>query len=188
MSLFEFLLVIVSIVLGLGITELLGGFTRILRGELTVGRLHGVWMLIVLQLQIQMAWAFWTLHLREAWSYPEFMLLLAGPVLLYLSAAVLFPATGTDQPLDDHLLSRRRPFFVLMSAYMVYSVMFSWLLMGRNFSLVTTSVRTVVLAAFITLAFTTRRSIHLMFAVAILSLHLWYTYSYSFMVTSTPGN
>jgi len=186
MNLFEFLLVIVSIILGLGITELLGGLTRILRGELTVDRLHAIWMLIVLQLQIQMAWAFWKLHLREAWNYPEFLLLLAGPVLLYLSAALLFPATGTNQTLDDHLMSRRRPFFVLMSAFMVYSMLFTWLLMGRGFPLVTTSVRTLVLAAFIILACTTRRSIHLMIALAILALHLWYTYSYSFMVTATP--
>jgi hypothetical protein len=186
MNLFEFLLVIVSIILGLGITELLGGLTRILRGELTVDRLHAIWMLIVLQLQIQMAWAFWKLHLREAWNYPEFLLLLAGPVLLYLSAALLFPATGTNQTLDDHLMSRRRPFFVLMSAFMVYSVLFTWLLMGRGFPLVTTSVRTLVLAAFIILACTTRRSFHLMIALAILALHLWYTYSYSFMVTATP--
>jgi hypothetical protein len=71
---------------------------------------------------------------------------------------------------------------------MVYSVLFRWLLMGRDFSLVTTSVRTVVFAAFIVLACTTRRSIHLMIALAILALHLWYTYSYSFMVTTTPGN
>jgi hypothetical protein len=186
MNLFEFLLVIVSIVLGLGITELLGGLTRILRRELPAGRLHAIWMLIVLQLQIQMAWAFWKLHLREAWSYPEFLLLLAGPVLLYLSAAVLFPATSTNQPLDEHLMSRRRPFFVLMSAYMVYSVLFTWLLMGRNFPLVTTSVRTLVFAAFIILACTTRRSIHLVIALAILALHLWFTYSYSFMVTAMP--
>jgi hypothetical protein len=186
MNLFEFLLVIVSLVLGLGITELLGGLTRILRGELTLGRLHAIWMLIVLQLQIQMAWAFWNLHLREAWSYPEFLLLLAGPLLLYLSASVLFPATGTDQPLDDHLMSRRRPFFVLMSAFMAYSVLFTWLLMGRDFPLVTTSVRALVLAAFIILACTTRRSVHLMIALAILALHVWYTYSYSFMVVATP--
>jgi hypothetical protein len=144
-------------------------------------------MLIVLQLQIQMAWAFWNLHLREAWSYAEFLLLLAGPVLLYLSAAVLFPATGTNQPLDDHLISRRRSFFALMSAYMVYSVLFTWLLMGKNFPLVTTSVRTLVLAAFIVLACTTRRWIHLTIALAVLALHLWFTYSYSFMVAASPA-
>jgi len=113
------------------------------------------------------------------------VLLLAGPLLLYLSAAMLFPATGTE-PLDEHLMSRRRPFFVLMSAYMVYSVLFTWLLMGRNFPLVTTSLRALVLAAFIILACTTRRSIHLTIALAILALHLWFTYSYSFMVTATP--
>lgn len=62
MNVFEFLLVIVSIVLGLGITELLAGFVRILRGELVAGKLHALWMFVILQLQVQPAWGLWGLR------------------------------------------------------------------------------------------------------------------------------
>ncbi len=62
MNVFEFLLVIVSIVLGLGITELLAGCVRILRDELAAGKLHALWMFVILQLQVQLAWGLWGLR------------------------------------------------------------------------------------------------------------------------------
>ena len=124
MNLFEFLLVIVSIVLGLGIGELLGGLVRIFRGDLVTGRLHALWMLIVFQVQVQLAWGLWGLRLREQWRYPEFLLLLLAPMLLYLAAAVLFPSAGSDENLDAHLMRRRQPFFLLMAAYVLVTALF----------------------------------------------------------------
>jgi hypothetical protein len=89
MNVFEFLLVIVSIMLGLGITELLAGLVRVLRGELVTGKLHALWMFVVFQLQVQLAWGLWGLRSKVEWQYPEFLLLLLAPVLLYLAAAVI---------------------------------------------------------------------------------------------------
>jgi hypothetical protein len=88
-NVFEFLLVIVSILLGLGITELLAGLVRILRGELVAGKIHALWMFIIFQLQVQLAWGLWGLRAKEEWQYPEFLLLLLAPVLLYLAAAAV---------------------------------------------------------------------------------------------------
>ena len=89
MNVFEFLLVIVSIVLGLGITELLAGFVRILRGELVAGKLHALWMFVILQLQVQLAWGLWGLRSKAEWQYPHLIrrrrplfLLLAGYVFV----------------------------------------------------------------------------------------------------------
>ena len=127
MDLFEFLLVVVSIILGLGIAELLGGVVRLLRGDLIPGKLHALWILIVFQLQVQLSWGLWGLRDREAWRYPEFMLLLLGPGLLYMSAAVLFPSVGS-MAADQHLLNRRRPFFLLNASYVVFTFLISWIL------------------------------------------------------------
>jgi hypothetical protein len=99
-NVFEFLLVIVSIVLGLGITELLAGLVRILRGDLVAGKLHGLWMFVIFQLQVQLAWGLWGLRSKAEWQYPEFLLLLLAPVLLYLAAAVIFPSIGSDESRD----------------------------------------------------------------------------------------
>jgi hypothetical protein len=46
-------------------------------------------MFVVFQLQVQLAWGLWGLRSKVEWQYPEFLLLLLAPVLLYLAAAVI---------------------------------------------------------------------------------------------------
>lgn len=185
MDLFSFLLIVVSIVLGLGITELLGGVVRILRGELKPGGLHSLWVLIVFQLQLQLAWALWGLRIRTEWRYPEFVLLLLGPVTLYLAAAVLFPRES-DDTLDHHLLRRRRPFFLLNVGYVLLTGLFSWFLYREGWQPGQTVMRLVVAAVLVTLALTGRRSIHWGIGLLIFASHLWWTYLFSFVLSATP--
>jgi hypothetical protein len=184
-NVFEFLLVIVAIVLGLGIAELLGGVARILRGDLATSWLHALWVVIVFQLQVQLAWGLWGLRTREAWRYPEFLLLLLGPVALYLSAAVLFPKEGSERA-DAHLLRRRRSFFLLLIAHLVVTGLYGWLLFNQGWPLVPTILRLVALGVLGSLAVTDRRAVHWALGLLILASHLWWTYQYTFVVAATP--
>ncbi len=188
MNVFEFLLVIVSIVLGLGITELLAGLVRILRGELVAGKVHGVWMFVIFQLQVQLAWGLWGLRSKVEWRYPEFLLLLLAPVLLYLSAAVLFPNVGTAESLDSHLMRRRRPLFLLLTSYLVVAAMFSWLLFDEDLSLASALIRLTAVVILATLAITDRPRVHLLFALLVLVLQLWFTYVFTFVVGPMAGS
>jgi hypothetical protein len=185
MDLFSFLLVVVAIVLGLGITELLGGVVRILRGDLKRGALHTLWVLIVFQLQLQLAWGLWGLRGRTEWRYPEFVLLLLGPVTLYMAAAVLFPSVPSDQTLDHHLLRRRRAFFLLNAGYVVVTGLFSWFLFHEGWLPGVTLLRLGTVAVLLTLAKTNRRSIHWAFGILILAAHLWWTYIFTFVASAT---
>lgn len=186
MDLFEFLLVVVSIVLGLAITELLAGAVRILRGELLPGRLHSLWILIVLQLQVQLAWGLWGLRDREAWTYAEFLLLLAGPGLLYMAAAVLFPSVLSDEPADAHLLRRRRPFFLLIGSYVLATQLFGWFLFEEGWQTVPFVVRLVPFTALVVLAWTEKRAVQWALSGVILAGHIWWTYVFLFVVDATP--
>jgi hypothetical protein len=181
-NVFEFLLVIVSIVLGLGITELLAGFVRILRGELVAGKLHALWMFVILQLQVQLAWGLWGLRSKVAWQYPEFLLLLLAPVLLYLTAAVIFPSVGSDENLDIHLMRRRRPLFLLLAGYVFVTGLFSWLLFDEDLTLTSAIIRLPAIAILVTLATTERRPLHLVLGLVVLALQLWFTYVFTFVV------
>jgi hypothetical protein len=185
-NVFEFLLVIVSILLGLGITELLAGFVRILRGELVAGKLHSLWMFIVFQLQVQLAWGLWGLRSRPEWRYPEFLLLLLAPVILYLTAAVIFPSSGSDESLDHHLVRRRRPFFLLLTGYVLVSCLISWFLFADDLTLVSVLIRLPAAAALLTLAITARPRVHFALACVVLALQLWFTYLFTFSVGATP--
>ena len=188
MNVFEFLLVIVSIVLGLGITELLAGLVRILRGELVPGKLHALWMLVIFQLQVQLAWGLWGLRSKAEWQYPEFLLLLLAPVLLYLAAAVIFPNVEVDEGLDSHLIRRRRPFFLLLTGYVIVAGLFSWLLFDEDLTLTSAVIRLPAVAILATLAITGRPRVHLVLALAVLALQLWFTYAFTFVVGATAAD
>lgn len=187
MTVFEFLLAIVAILLGLGITELLSGLARILRGELVPGKLHGLWMFIVFQLQVQLAWGLWDLRLKSEWEYPEFMLLLLAPVLLYSAAAVCFPSVASGENLDAHLMRRRRPFFLLLTAYAVVAALFSWLLFDERLTLWSVLIRLPAVAILATLAFTERRRLHLALGLLVLAMQFWFTYVFTFVVGATAS-
>lgn len=186
MNLFEFLLIVVSILLGLGITELLSGVARILRGELPAGRLHTLWILIVFLVQAQLAWGLWLLRSLEEWRYPEFLLLLTGPILLYMASAVLFPATVSSGTLDGHLLRRRRAFFLLMLAYVCFTALFEVFLLDGGLELVPTVLRLLGVALFVALMLSGSRRLHWVLALAVLASQLWFTYAYTFVLAATP--
>lgn len=187
MNLFEFLLVFVSILLGLGITELLGGVVRILRGELPAGRLHTLWILIVFLVQAQLAWGLWLLRSMEEWRYSEFLLLLSGPIVLYMAAAVLFPATASSGSLDTHLMQRRRAFFLLMLAYVCFAALFELFLLHNSVELVPTVFRLLAASLLAALAISERRALHWVLALVVLASQLWFTYSYTFVLAASPA-
>ena len=176
MDLFSHLLITVSIILGLGMTELFGGVVRMLRGELKPGALHTLWIVIVVQVQLQLAFAIWGLRVRTEWRYPEFVIMLLAPVLIYMAAAVLFPGGQSSETLDHHLLRRRRPFFLLNAGYVCVTALYSWFLYREGWLPGQTLMRLVVIAVFTTLAFTKKRSLQWALGLYILVGHLWFTY------------
>ncbi len=186
MSVFDFLFVIVAIVLTLGIAELLGGVVRILRGDLKTDGLHLLWIAITFQLQVQLSWGLWGLHGRPTWRYPEFLLLLSGPILVYLIAALLYP-TGSAERGDAHLLGRRRPFFLLNAAYVVITAVYGWFLWNEGWNPTPEIIRLVVIGLLLTAAFVEKRWVQWTVGLLLLLGNLWWTYQYSFVAASTPG-
>lgn len=185
-GLFEFLLVILGILLSLGLTELLGGVVRIIQGELRSSKLHTLWIVIVFQLQVQLAWGLWGLRSRASWRYPEFLLLLSGPIVLYLAAAVLFPSSGAESA-EAHLLRQRRPFFLLNASYVVVTALYGGFLFTDGWGLGPNIVRLIVIAVLVTLASTTRRAVQWALGLLILAGNLFWTYQYVFVVAATPS-
>lgn len=187
MNLFEFLLVVVSILLSLGITELLSGVVRILRGELSAGRLHTLWILIVFLVEAQLAWGLWLLRSMEEWSYPEFMLLLAGPILLYMASAVLFPAAASSGDLDAHLMQRRRAFFPLLLAYVCFTALFDVFLLDNGLEPLPTAARVLAASLFATLTISDRHRVHWVLALIVLAAQLCFTYAYTFVFAASSS-
>ncbi len=181
MNVYEFILILSSIIVGLGVAELFGGVVRVLRGELKAGALHAVWVTLIFIFQVQWLWASWELHGRGAWLFPEFILFIIGPIGYFMAAAMLFPARDYGESLDGHLLERRRPFFLLLALTTASLSASGWLVVNDPVGYQDLS-RLLVIALYGVLAVTRRRSFHWVSSLSILGALLWFTYYFTFRV------
>ena len=117
MRAFEYLSVLISIVLGLGLTHLLAGAAKIMRFRSDV-RLYGpslIWIGLLFLLHVQIWWAVFELREVSDWTFFSFLLVLAIPTLAYLLGALLIPDFDreTDTDLKTSYFENRRWFFGL---------------------------------------------------------------------------
>lgn len=123
---FEFVMVLVSIIVALGVAELLAGVVRILRGELKSHWIHGLWVFNLLILQLQYCWALFDLEARGEWVFVDLIRILTPSIMLFLASSLLFPARNERGKLVEFYYSNRKPVFGLLIAVMFYFGMISF--------------------------------------------------------------
>src|SRR5262245_33189052 len=91
---FSYLTVLISIILGLGITHLLGGLGRVLqaRGHVRSYWPSIAWVVLLLVIHVQTWWALFGLRSFQHWSFLAFVVVLLQPIVLYLLAALVVPS------------------------------------------------------------------------------------------------
>jgi len=117
MSLFEYVSVMVSVVLALGVAQILTGV-----GALLVARdgpradwVHAVWLAFLMLLHVQIWWVFWDLRSRPPHTILAFTFTLLLPALAYLSTYVILEGHLPSNA-RDHFHRVRRSFFGLLVA------------------------------------------------------------------------
>ncbi len=93
---FDYLSVLISIVLGLGITNLLTGLAVLVRrrGALVLYWPLPVWIVTLFLIHVQTWWAMFGLREVRVWNFPAFLTVLMQPVLLFLMSALILPEAG----------------------------------------------------------------------------------------------
>ncbi len=119
MSEFEYLSVLISIVVGLGISHLLAGMARVIRrrAEVRFYLPSVLWMGALFLAFIQIWWAIFGWRALDAWTFPGFALVLAIPVLVYLLSYLLVPEGEADDGIDlrARYFENRRWFFGILA-------------------------------------------------------------------------
>jgi cell division protein FtsW (lipid II flippase) len=99
---FEYVSILISIILGLGITQILSAYADLLYNLKRVRFYwpHSCWVVFILFLHVQ-DW-FITYKLRDwpAWHLPELLLLLLYPIALFMVAKMLLPTNAQEEKLD----------------------------------------------------------------------------------------
>ena len=134
MTVFEYLMVMTSIVLAVTLTQLLRGLTDTWRSP-TRHTPHVAWIIVLSFMTVQMWWAFWDLHQVTDWNAVRFGFVLATPILLFLATAVLVPQRiAEDVDLRDYFVVRRRDFLVIMTIMAAVAIVMSRVLLGLPFT------------------------------------------------------
>ena len=128
MSDFEFVSVILSIVVGLGITRILGGLASALRHRATL-RSHWVTTVWAVDALLwQMLYWLGTVnsyrHALPVFTIPSFATLLGGAIALYFAASLILPdEIGPETDLAQHFSTIRRPFYLVLATTAVLELL-----------------------------------------------------------------
>jgi hypothetical protein len=93
MTEFEYLAVLVSIILGLGMTHLLLGVGRMIhrRADMHLDATHAMWTVSLFIVIVLQWWVFFQSQSREIWTFDLFLVVILWAVTFFLLAVVLFP-------------------------------------------------------------------------------------------------
>jgi hypothetical protein len=124
---FSYLSVLISIVIGLAITQLLQGYRTILVARERV-RFFGPtigWGALLLMISVQMWWSMFGLWQHTDWTFLQFAVVLLQVVLLYMLAALVVPDVGSGEHVDlrTHYFAQAPWFFGFGLALLVVSIL-----------------------------------------------------------------
>jgi hypothetical protein len=129
---FSYLSVLLSVVIGLAMTEILQGFRRRIMVAERVRSYWPVrlWSVTLLLVCAQTWWAMFGLRERHVWKFEEFLVLLAQVVVLYLVCGLVYPDVerGSEVDLRAHYFTQRKRFFTLI-------VVLTFISIGRDLTI-----------------------------------------------------
>ena len=126
MEIFEYLMVMVAIILGLGVTQVLRGLSKIVRSE-HPSSIVATWATLLFILHVQLWWAFWDLGQVEQWTQAYFILLIAIPCSLFAMTELLLPmGSAPETDWQAHFFSIRVWYFRLFLIFVVLATLNTW--------------------------------------------------------------
>ncbi|HYK23944.1 MAG TPA: hypothetical protein VEU75_04705 [Candidatus Acidoferrum sp.] len=122
MAAFEYLSVLISIILALGMTRVLGGVGEMLqaRSHRRIYWVHVVWIINLFLYLVIAWWIFYRWRNQQPWTFYLFVFVLISPTILYLASLLLFPReSDIDHAIDykTHYYANHRAFFVLFGLF-----------------------------------------------------------------------
>lgn len=123
MGVFEYLGVLLSVIIGLGVTHILAGVSKAIhhRNTLRFYWVHALWCINILIYIVIIWWGMFWWSGQQEWSFFQFLLLILYAIVLFLAASLLFPWDfPPDFDFEKHFYETRPWFFsVLVLAWCI---------------------------------------------------------------------
>ncbi|MBV9273773.1 MAG: hypothetical protein JO333_07750 [Verrucomicrobia bacterium] len=126
MDSFTYISVLLSIVLGLAITQVLLGFRALILTRANV-KLYNptlIWAAIALLVPIQAWWADFSMHKQPNWTFLALLMILLHAISIYMFAALVLPDISREDFVDlrEHFFAHRSWLFGAVIASSVFSL------------------------------------------------------------------
>jgi len=118
---FEYLTVLISVVVGLSVTSFLTNIVRIIhvRSDVTVSWVQLLWSVTILIWTIAFWWFTFVLAEQQVWTFPLFIFLLTYSTLLFFLMALLFPeGVPADHDYRAQFMRNRAWFFGVLLLFL----------------------------------------------------------------------
>src|SRR3954468_13431631 len=126
MDAFSYLSVLLSIIVGLGLTQVLTSGGRLIRhrGHVRFDWLPLLWAAQMLVIFVQVWWSMFGLRSYRDWTFVGFLVVLAQTCTLYMMAALVLPEHADEAEVDlaEYYRRQHRWFFGFFLATLVISV------------------------------------------------------------------
>lgn len=187
MSLFEFLMVLLSIIVGLGIAEVLTGIARMIRSRQSISGywVHSVAVAVVFFALLQQWWEIWGLRVVDEWTFVSLVLMLAGPVGLFLLAHLLFPRPMEGANLRDYYYGTIRPMALLAASTVLLATLFRPLVFEWNLLVPDNATSLIFMLGFVVLATSRRPLLHAVIWPIMLTLLLLDILNWSYAISAS---
>ncbi len=102
MTSFEYIVVLVSIILGLGVTQIVTGLAHFMHSGNKVKMYwpHFLWIIMIFFFHIQEWWVFYEYKSFTEWRLHTFIFIILYPIGLFIQARLLFPFDNFDEVTD----------------------------------------------------------------------------------------
>jgi len=169
MSRFEYLSVLVSIVLALGISEVLVCWARLIQHRQSVrfSWLHGYWTVFVLVLMVQFWWGYWNFRVLSEWTFLSLFLIVFETMLVVIASMLMTPGRSFEPGLDLEQLyfDNARPFFLVGAVMLLSLSSVDTLVLGIAPVSSENLIRVIAMVVLVLMSFARKREYHYFTAV-----------------------
>ena len=170
--------IVMGMIIGLGVTRLLAGVTRIVQHptQYKLYPVHLAWVGSILLLLIHFWWWEFALYGMQDWTFGKYLFLICYSIVLFLLTAFLFPESMRDYTsYEDYFYSIRPWFFGLLGGTYLLDVLDTLIKGPEHFAHFGSEylIRTPFLIAGCSLAiFVRNRGFHIFFVLLVLAYQI----------------
>jgi len=133
---FEYVSILISIILGLGITQILSSYSDLLYRykEVKFYWPQTLWIIFILFLHIQDWFITYQLKDKVVWHLPELIFVLLYPVSLFMATKILLPTNEKEESINmkSFFYSQFPILFYIVAASILCSVFFNIFLLNNS--------------------------------------------------------